>query len=64
MYQEEFAKDPTSLATDSSRSNMVALRHSIDQIYGAAAGFNVGNVMGFTTDAGTETCRWSSHDFL
>jgi len=36
MYQAEFAKDPTSLATESSRSNMIALRHSINQIYGAA----------------------------
>ena len=51
MYQAEFAKDPTSLATESSRSNMIALRHSIDQIYGAA-GLDVANAMGFPTDAG------------
>ena len=36
-YQEERAKDPASAATESSRSNMIALRHSINQIYGAAA---------------------------
>ena len=36
IYQAEFAKDPTSPATESSRSNMIALRHSINQIYGAA----------------------------
>jgi hypothetical protein len=46
MYQAEFAKDPTSLATESSRSNMIALRHSIRQIYGAAAALDVANVIG------------------
>ena len=35
-YQLELAKDPSSRATESSRSNMIALRHSIDQIYGEA----------------------------
>jgi hypothetical protein len=33
-YEAEFAKDPTSLATESSRSNLIALRHSIHQVYG------------------------------
>ena len=37
MYRLEFAKDPSSRATESSRSNMIALQHSIDQIYGEAA---------------------------
>jgi hypothetical protein len=37
MYRLELAKDPSSRATESSRSNMIALRHSIDQIYGEAA---------------------------
>jgi hypothetical protein len=37
MYQLELAKDPSSRATESSRSNLIALRHSIDQIYGKAA---------------------------
>ena len=36
MYQLELAKDPSSRATESSRSNMIALRHSIGQIYGGA----------------------------
>ena len=35
-YQLELSKDPSSRATKSSRSNMIALRHSIDQIYGKA----------------------------
>jgi len=52
MYQAEFAKDPSSLATESSRSNMIALRHSISLIYGAAAGLDVANAMGFPNDAG------------
>ena len=43
MYQAECAKDPTSLATESSRSNMIALRHSIHQIYGQAAALEVEN---------------------
>lgn len=33
-YQTEFAKDPASRATESSRSNLIALRHSIHQVYG------------------------------
>jgi hypothetical protein len=36
-YQAEFAKDATSPATKSSRSNLIALRHTIKQIYGGAA---------------------------
>jgi hypothetical protein len=34
IYQAELAKDPSSRATESSRSNMIALGQSIDQIYG------------------------------
>jgi hypothetical protein len=37
MYQAELAKDPTSCAAESARSNMIALRHTIEQIYGEAA---------------------------
>jgi hypothetical protein len=37
MYREELAKDPTSRAAKSSRSNMIALRHTIEQIYGGSA---------------------------
>ena len=33
-YRAEFAKDPTSRATETSRSNLIALRHSIHQVYG------------------------------
>ena len=51
IYQSEFAKDPTSLATESSRSNMIALRHSINQIYGEAAALEVANSLGSAIDA-------------
>ncbi len=34
LYQAELASDPTSRATESSRSNLMALRHTIAQIYG------------------------------
>jgi hypothetical protein len=44
IYEVEFAKDPASPATESSRSNMIALRHSINQIYGQAAGLEVAKV--------------------
>jgi hypothetical protein len=33
-YQAELAKDPASHATESSRSNLIALRHTIHQVYG------------------------------
>jgi hypothetical protein len=37
IYRAERHKDPSSRATESSRSNVIALRHSIRQIYGDAA---------------------------
>ena len=46
IYQAEFAKDPTSPANESSRSNMIALRHSINQIYGEAAASDVADALG------------------
>ena len=36
LYLAELAKDPTSLATASSRSNLMALRYTIAQMCGAA----------------------------
>ena len=38
IYEAAFAKDPASQATRNSRSNMIALRHSINQVYGEAVG--------------------------
>ena len=34
LYLAELAKDPTSLATASSRSNLMALGHTIAQMHG------------------------------
>jgi len=34
LYQAELARDPASRATESSRSNLIALRHTIDQMFG------------------------------
>ena len=36
LYETELASDPTSHATASSRSNLMALRHTIVQLYGDA----------------------------
>ena len=49
-YHAEFAKDPTSRATESSRS-LIALRHTIKQIYGEAAALAVANPFDFAADA-------------
>jgi hypothetical protein len=48
-YQAEFAKDPTSRATESSRSNLIALRHTINQIYGESAVLDVTNGLEFAS---------------
>jgi hypothetical protein len=37
IFQAERAKDPSSRATQSARSNVIALRHTITQMYGDAA---------------------------
>ena len=41
LYQAEFAKNSTSWATESARSNLIALRHTINQIYGETAAFGL-----------------------
>jgi hypothetical protein len=35
LYQLELARDPGSRETESSRSNLMALRHTIEQMYGS-----------------------------
>jgi len=45
MHQVEFAKDPTSHATASSRSNMMAVQHTVEQIYGEAVARGVCNLV-------------------
>jgi hypothetical protein len=44
-YQAEFAKAPTSHATESSRSNLIAVQHTIEQMYGEAAARDVATVV-------------------
>ena len=44
-YEEELAKDPASSATESSRSNVIALWHTIKQIYGKTVVRDVANLV-------------------
>jgi hypothetical protein len=43
-YYAELAKDPASRGTESSRSNVIALWHTIKQIYGKAVARDVANL--------------------
>jgi hypothetical protein len=43
-YHAELAKDPASRATESSRSNVIALWHTIKQIYGNSVARDVANL--------------------
>ena len=36
IYRAEFAQDPASRATESSRSHLIAVQHTIEQLYGKA----------------------------
>jgi hypothetical protein len=44
-YHAELAKDPASRATESSRSHVIALWHTIKQIYGKAVARDVSNLV-------------------
>ncbi len=46
-YELEVAKDPTSRATESARSNLIALRHTITQIYGESAAVDATDALRF-----------------
>jgi hypothetical protein len=41
IYQAEFAKAPTSRATECSRSNVIAMQHTVTQMYGEAVAQDV-----------------------
>ena len=43
IYRAEFAKDPTSRATESSRSNVIAMQHTVRQMYGEAVARDLSN---------------------
>jgi len=45
-YQGEVARNPDSEATKSSRSNLIALVHTIHQVYGASISLDVTNTLG------------------
>ncbi len=51
IYRAAFAKDPTSRATESARSNLIALRHTVRQVYGERAAVDVTDVLGFISVA-------------
>jgi hypothetical protein len=44
VYQAEFDQDPASHATESSRSNVIAMRHTVRQMYGETVARKVGNL--------------------
>ena len=43
IYHQEIAKDPASRATESSRSNVIAMQHTVRQMYGEAVARDVSN---------------------
>jgi len=55
LHQAEFAKDPTSRATESSRSNVMAVRHTVKQVYGAAVEIDVADLVKLTAPSMTES---------
>jgi len=51
IYRAAFAKDPTSQATESARSNLIALRHTVRQVYGERAAVDLTDALGFISIA-------------
>jgi hypothetical protein len=45
IHQANLAKDPTSRATKSSRSNLMAVQHTVKEMYGEANARNVANLV-------------------
>jgi hypothetical protein len=45
-YHAEFARNPDSEETKSSRSNLIALLHTIHQVYGVSISVDVANTLG------------------
>ena len=44
VYQAEFDQDPSSHGTESSRSNVIAMQHTVRQMYGEAVVRDVANL--------------------
>src|ERR1700687_3251367 len=55
LHQAELAKNPTSRATKSSRSNLMAVRHTVEQVYGSAVAIDVADLIKLTASAITES---------
>jgi hypothetical protein len=53
LHQAELAKDPTSRASESSRSNLMAVRHAVKQVYGSAVAIDVADLVKLTAPATT-----------
>lgn len=51
IHQAELAKDPTSQATESSRSNLMAVQHTVKQFYGGAVARDVADLVTLTAPA-------------
>jgi hypothetical protein len=51
VHQAALAKDPTSHATESSRSNLMAAQHTVRQMYGEAVAREVANFVTPTAPA-------------
>ena len=45
IHQADLAQDPTSHATESSRSNLMAVQHTVKQMYGEAVARDVANLV-------------------
>ena len=48
IHQAELSKDPTSHATESSCSNLMAVQHTVKQMYGEAVARDVANLVTLT----------------
>jgi len=51
IYRAAFAKDRTSQATESARSNLIALRHTVIQVYGERAAVDITDALRFISAA-------------
>ena len=51
IHQAELAKDATSHATESSRSNLMAVQHTVKQMYGGAVARDVADLVTLTAPA-------------
>jgi len=51
IYRAAFAKDPSSQATESARSNLIALRHTVRQVYGERAAVDLTDALRFISIA-------------